>query len=200
MNSEKIAKYIWIGLSALLIFSCLYFYTSINIASRIGSKVSFIPSEIPTISEIFNSRVILHEGISMADEEKTFYFDKINLYSDKMRGFSKKESQFVKKASLDYVVAGNVNAVKELKNSENTVYVITLSNNNGAKYTEVIDMNETASIKAYLLTMSLTNPTRSEAKVTDIMKGDYLILEKSMNLDNNSSKVDISIELLRSTK
>ena len=189
MNNRKLIKVIWFILVLTLVLSGLYFALNI-ISTKSEIKYSFIPSDIPKISKIFNPDIIISQGLSSGDEVKEFYLDKTNGFLDKARLFEKQDTKFIKKSNLSYVVAGNIYSIDGNK--------ITLYNTKGEKYVEEINLDEINNSKVYLLLMSPTNPTRTEAKVSDMKLDDYLILEKSINLLNDSTKIDISIELLRS--
>lgn len=199
MSTQKLTKIIWIVLVFTIIFSGLYLALNLR-NSTINNKLSFLPDEIPTISQIFNSQVILENGISMADQDKTFNLDKIIGYSDKLRSLSVKDSRFVKKATVSYVISGNIRSIKEKKDSTGSVveYDILLDNTKGDKFVETLNLSEIKSSSVFLLTISLKNPSRTEAKISDMKVDDYIILEKSLSLLDNSSQMDVKIELLRS--
>lgn len=202
-NLSKITVYIWLFLVLLLISAAAYLYLTLNPVNTANSKIRFLAEEIPTISEILNPRIILNEGISVADDKKVFYSAKLNEFSKWMENFPVKDTQFIKKTSISYVVSGNVYSVKEIKDKgsdEISSYQITLYNSNGDKFIEIVNMNEVNILSAYLQLMSLTNPLRSETTISEIEVNDYLILERSTNLLTESSKTDIRIELLRSAK
>lgn len=199
MTSQRLTKLIWFVLVFTIVLSGIYLALNLR-NTTVNNKLSFLPDEIPSISQIFNSQVILENGVSMADQDKEFSFDKISKYSDKLKSFSVKDTRFIKKSTVSYVVSGNIRNIKEVKDQNGTVvsYEILLDNTKGDKFTETLNIDEIKSSSVFLLTISLKNPSRTEAKISDMKVDDYIILEKSTSLLDNSSQIDVKIELLRS--
>ncbi len=179
-----------------IIFYFAYIYRPFD---RLSRKTIGDTKEIPNLSEILTPKVVVGEDVKIDDSLKSIYLGKLDNYSNLLRTSISAGNSFVKVAKSGYVVSGTVEAVKPgVAGSANSRFEISFKNALGARYTESIDLNEVENIKVSLILMSKDFPGKSDSSLTGIEPGDYLILEKSVNLLNANNKFDINAEILRS--
>lgn len=160
-----------------------------------GKGISLI-SGLPKLEDIF-SQTQLSKYIVFADGEKTLYPERVDEYLEDLAGTMVDSSSFVKSAEANYVVAGTVLSVKNLSGQipiSTDSYEISLKNQKGGLFKEILSPTEAQYAKVYLDTLSPSNTSREGVNIKDIKSGNYITIKRTTNLLNPAeSRIEIDI-------
>lgn len=188
-----------VAITALTFFEIAFYFVYIfKPIDRIAGRDLGAPRGIPSVSEVFMP-IRLSQYIMHADESKTFYSERLNGFSEELKTLMLSGSSFVKISEASYTLAGTVEEIKALEDTEGSPlgYDITLKNLFGDKHIEHITFSEARSAQVSLRIVSQSNLSVEEKTFTDIKGGDYLAIKRSTNL-LNPAETNMEIEILKS--
>lgn len=151
-------------------------------------------ADLPGVSQLLTPQVIAESTISFADEPKSFYLNGLDLFRKTAESTLTNESSFVKNASVDYIIAGQIWAINEKSDDS---FEITLTNSKNEKTLVSLAKSEWTGAKTVLIYVNPDSPQASDISLKDAEKGDYLILKVERSLITADNPIKYDIEVLR---
>lgn len=135
--------------------------------------------------------------ITLEDGKKTFYADRYKEFASLLSPVLDQNSSFVKTAEASYSVAGDVTDIKTIESElvkDFFGYKFTLKNRQGEQYTVDISPEEALYANIYSTVINPYNLEKTKTEIKNIKIGDYVVINKSINLLNSTdSKLDIEV-------
>jgi hypothetical protein len=199
MDIKKLKDKITIPLLILLFIAgafeiITYFYYIYTPASKIFGRAPSYRLEIPALSQLLKQDQATTESVSLADINHELHTEVLNSFSGEIGRKISEQNTFVKNSTMDFVITGDITGIEK---SDNGSITVDLTNSTGAAATEVFGEEELKDIKVSLIIASLTDPSKSDAKLDHAQAGDYLIMRTFTNLLDKDGRVVKEIEIFR---